>query len=221
MTKKLFAGFSIAVLAFAVAALPAAADIDNVEVKNNNDAYVKNDVDTTAKTGGNTANGGNGGSGGNGGDITNSGDDVELSDTGSGGNGGDGGWATVLTGDATAKSKVINKVNTNITELDLCDCADIDGDIKVKNHNHAKVKNYVDTTAKTGGNNANAGSGGSGGNAGDIDNLGGDDVENSTTGTGGTGGIGWDADVTTGTATAKTKVVNRVNKNVTRIPPTP
>jgi hypothetical protein len=86
----------------------------DVTINVNNSAYVKNDVDTTAQTGGNTANGGSGGSGGNGGDIKNSGDDIKNSSTGNGGNGGNGWDATVITGKAKAKSKVVNIVNINI-----------------------------------------------------------------------------------------------------------
>ena len=172
--KKFIAVF--AVLMLLGAASPALAwgwSSSDITVTNNNSAYVKNDVDTTASTGGNDANGGNGG-GGFGND---------------GGNGG-----AVVTGNAGALSSVYNDVNYNETEVrSRCGCK---GDITVTNNNdYAKVKNYVDTKAKTGYNDANGGDGGGG-----FGNDGGD------------GGA-----VVTGDAGAASGVENYVNTNITRV----
>lgn len=220
MKKVLIASLLAPVMSVALYAAPALADFDNIiKVKNDNSASVSNDVSVVAKTGNNDANGDNGGSGGNGGDIYNGGGgDVEDSSTGNGGDGGAGGWGgAILTGDATAGADVTNKVNTNITKVENdCDCDDIL--VKVKNLNDAYVHNYVSVFAETGSNDANGDPGGSGGDGGDISNSGYDDVENSHTGDGGAGGVGGDGGgILTGDAVAGASVVNRVNKNVTRI----
>lgn len=97
-----------------------------------------------------------------------------------------------------------------------CCGIDIDGNLIVKNENSAYVKNYIDTTAKTGGNNANGGSGGNGGDGGNIKNSG-DDIKNTSTGNGGSGGNGGYAYIQTGNAKARTKIINIINKNIIRI----
>lgn len=187
----------------------------DITVTNNNGAYVKNDVDVLASTGGNDANGGDGSNAGNGGGVQNSDSGNTGGNGGNGGNGGDGG--VILTGNAFAKSKITNKVNTNITRVSPCDC-DVD-DVNVTNNNSAKVKNYVDVKAKTGYNDANGGNagcgcegGGDGGNVNNSDsgNAGGD---------GGNAGHGGDGGgIATGHAFAKSKIFNKVNTNITRIP---
>lgn len=113
----------------------------NVNVSNESSAYVKTDVDTKAKTGGNDAN--------------------ALSGSVGGSSRAKGGY--IATGDADATSDVGVAVNTNDTEINLgCGCDGRDGDtwtdVNVSNLNRAKVKTYVDTKADTGHNDANAAS---------------------------------------------------------------
>jgi len=189
-----------------------------VSVKNDNNATVKNYVDTTASTGGNNATGGSGGAAGDGGDVKWS-DDNNTG--GNGGNGGNGGDATIFTGNATAGTLVANDVNYNKTKItSSCDCEEQDGDveIKVKNKNQAYVKNDVETKAKTGYNTATGGDSGcecgnGGGDGGDVK---GSDDDNDA-GDGGDAGNGGDAYIDTGNALSGTEVVNLVNHNVTRI----
>ena len=206
------------VLAALVSLSPAAvvlADFDNVvKVSNDNSAYVKNEVKVKADTGDNSADGGYGSGAGDGGSVSGSGNDDNV--TGNGGNGGNGGIGGIVwTGNALAGSSVENKVNTNKTIVNLCDCKD-DTKVKVSNTNHAKVKNYVYVKADTGDNSADGGdAGGSGGDAGSVS---GSDNDDNKTGNGGNGGHGGgDGYITTGHATAVSDIVNRVNKNVTRI----
>lgn len=220
MMKRIIATSAlIPALSLSLYAIPALADDDlKIIVKNDNSAYVKNDVDVNAKTGNNDANGGYAGGAGNGGDVTDSDDDNTGGNGGNGGNGGDGGF--IDTGNATAKSLVVNKVNTNKTDVDLCGCATEGFDdvtLKVKNYNRAKVKNYVDVDAKTGNNDANGGnSGGGAGNGGNVSNSDDDNTggNGGNEGDGGSGGV-----IFTGHAKAKSKIVNRVNTNITRVPP--
>ena len=85
---------------------PPMPDRDITVINYNKDTAVTNVVKVDAFTGTNLAAGGDGGAGG----------DVSGRGTGGdGGNGGDGG--TIVTGDAYAKAKVINLVNTNITRI--------------------------------------------------------------------------------------------------------
>lgn len=202
-------------------------NIDNsVSVSNDNDATVINIVSTEADTGSNTANGGDAyGNGGDGGNGKNGGNG------GNAGNGGDGG--IILTGDATAKSVVINDVNNNDTDVTAasCGCDDnggrhhkrgsVDNSVTVNNDNDAKVVNKVSTEADTGENTANGGSAyGNGGDGGDGSSKhghhgwggGGSGGDGGDAGNGGLGGI-----ISTGNATAKSVVVNRVNTTVTRV----
>ena len=168
MTKNIVrASAVVSALAVALSAAPAFATHwnwgEDITVSNTNDAYVKNDVDVSASTGGNDANGGCG-------------------------FGNDGGW--IETGDAGALAEVYNAVNTNDTKIKVsCDCeSDVD-DVTVTNNNNARVKNYVDVSAKTGWNNANGG-----------------------------GGFGNDGGtIHTGDAGAAGYVANYVNTNITRI----
>jgi len=190
---------------------------NDITVTNNNDAYVKNDVDVSASTGGNDANGGTGSAAGNGGDVSNSDDNNAGGNGGNGGNGGDGG--AIYTGNATAGALVANDVNYNKTKVTVdCECdGDVD-DVTISNTNDARVKNYVDVKAKTGHNDANGGDtgcgcegGGDGGNVSnsDDDNTGGDG--------GDAGHGGWGGYIDTGNATAGAAVGNLVNHNITRI----
>ena len=188
---------------------------NDITVTNVNSAYVKNDVDVSASTGSNDANGGSGSAAGNGGDVQSSNSGNAGGDGGNGGDGGDGGG--ILTGDAFAVSKIKNKVNTNVTEIDPCDC-DVD-DVTVTNINQAAVKNYVDVKAKTGYNDANGGNAGcdceGGGDGGNVQNS----NSGNTGGDGGNAGDGGDGGViVTGHAFAKSKIFNKVNTNITRIP---
>src|SRR3990167_4682352 len=181
MLKKLIASTMLMpLLSIGLYATPALAghwNNNDITVTNVNSAYVKNNVEVSASTGGN------------------------------GGNGGDGGG--ILTGNAFAVSKIKNKVNTNVTSVDPCDC-DVD-DVTVSNNNSARVKNYVGVYAGTGSNNANGGSGSAAGNGGSVvhsdeDNTGGN---GGNAGHGGNGGVIW-----TGDAFAKSKIFNKVNTNI-------
>src|SRR3989344_783439 len=111
---------------------------NDITVTNNNDAYVKNDVDVSASTGCNDANGGTGSAAGNGGDVNHSDDNNTGGNGGNGGNGGEGG--VIYTGNAYAGSLINNDVNYNETNVDVdCDCeGDVD-DVTVTNHNSASV----------------------------------------------------------------------------------
>lgn len=125
-----------AVAAFALSATPALAwnfGGSDITVTNSSSAYVSNDVNTSASTGGNDANGGY--------------------------KGGNGGW--IMTGGALSTSIVGNDVNNNYVSVKTnCGCK---GDISVSNNSYkAVVKNDVDTSAKTGYNDANGGAGSSG-----------------------------------------------------------
>lgn len=68
------------------------------------------------------------------------------------GNGGNGG--VIITGDACASARVINVVNTNVTEI-----SGGGGNITVEINNSAIVGNNVEVSANTGGNSADGGSG--------------------------------------------------------------
>lgn len=88
----------------------------DITVINKNKARVKNEIHVGAYTGGNSANGGSGGQGGHTGKVkAQKGGTAISGDGGNGGAGGDGG--TIRTGDARAKGKVINVVNTNMTRI--------------------------------------------------------------------------------------------------------
>ena len=179
---------------------------NDITVTNNKTATVINEVGVEASTGYNSADGGNGGNGGlNAGEDNKGNDDNTDNDGGNGGNGG-----SVTTGNATAKGKVYNKVNTDITKIS-CDCEDTD-DITVNNTDNAVVLNGLGVLADTGVNYADGGSGGNGGlNAGD-DNKWNDNNDGNDGGNGGSGNT-----VHTGHADAKGKVFNKVNTIVTRV----
>ena len=191
-----------------------------VKVKNSNKAKVKNDIEAKANTGKNDAGGAQGGNGGNSGSVTNSGDDAEGNSTGNGGNGGNANGplsgGTVYTGNATANAGAMNRVNGNHTRVNAdCGC---EGDVKVKNKNRAKVRNYVDAKANTGKNWAGGAKGGNGGTSGGVDNNADGDAKENTTGNGGAGGQGGEGGwVQTGNARADAAAINVVNRNMTRV----
>src|SRR3989338_3114081 len=152
--KKVFV--SLTVLALMLSAAPALASGwwgggHDITVTNTKTAVVMNEVVVRAYTGYNNSDGGDGGNGGDGGE---------------GGNGG-----SITTGNATAKAKVKNKVNTDITKIDLCGCngeSNVD-DITVTNNDTANVGNGVGVIADTGLNDTNGGSSSNGGNGGGAD----------------------------------------------------
>ena len=230
MKTKLFAG--ILATALVAVSAPAFADESNDVVVNENTATVVNEVAVEAYTGENWAGGSFGGFGGRGGDIYNSGDDVEGSSTGMGGNGGHGNiGGFVQTGDASAEADVENLVNYNDTEIDRTSGEAEDGNARVRNTNYGDIANGAHVLADTGLNEADVSFGGEGGRGGDLANGGGvgindegeeeyygDDVEDTTTGNGGQGGdAAPGGEVVTGASMTRARVINTINKNVTRI----
>ncbi len=207
--KKFVAGMTI--LALVVFASPVSAHSwDDIDIDIDNDAYVYNDVDTTANTGSNDANGGSADSYVSSGNIDDDNWDSNTGNDDNDANGGNGG--TNDTGYAWALSSVYNGVNYNDVDVDVeCGCAD---DVDIDIDNDAHVYNYVDTLANTGGNNANGGSADSYVSSGNID----DDNWDSNTGNddndanGGNGGTN-----NTGDADSESWVVNVVNSNIVRV----
>jgi len=163
--KKLLASSTI--LTMMMVAMPALAygghhgSDSDVRVENDNWACVSNTVDVTAQTGGNEV--------------------VSVK-------GGDNTGGDIDTGDAWATSYVGNTVNSNETKIKASCRRGCTGDVKVENDNGAMVRNEVDITAQTGGNEIITVKGGS--NSGDID---------------------------TGIADAYSEVINVVNTNITRV----
>src|SRR3989344_7949731 len=227
--KKVFV--SLTVLALMLSAAPALASGwwgggHDITVTNTKTAVVMNEVVVSAYTGYNNSDGGDGGSGGSG-DGASSNTNKNGSQTNNGGNGGDGGeggnGGSITTGNATAKAKVKNKVNTDITKIDLCGCngeSNVD-DITVTNNDTANVGNGVGVVADTGLNDTNGGSSSNGGNGGGADSNYNGWGGGSQTNNGGDGGDGDDGGnggvIRTGNSDAKAKVVNVVNTIVTRI----
>lgn len=140
--KKLLASSTI--LTIMMVAMPAMAHMQmpssDIEVDNDNHAYVSNTVTVTAQTGGNKVVSAKGGD--------NAGGDID-------------------TGYAYADSVVENQVNSNETKIKVSCRRGCTGDVKVENDNGAMVRNEVDVTAQTGGNKIITVKGGS--NSGDID----------------------------------------------------
>ena len=162
---------------------------ENITIKNRNDAFVKNDVNSRANTGRNDADGGEGAHGGSGGD---GGD--EAGDGGDGGKGGNAG-----NGGEGAHGGSGGDVG------DGCEC---------QTHDWVIIPNLGDQTGGTGGiggDGADAGDGGEGDKGGDGGNTG-DGGDGGEGGDGALGGI-----ITTGHADSWSRVVNVVNRNVTRI----
>ena len=216
MDIKKVVGFATGAAMF-LSAAPAFASHDNdidVTVRNT-DTTVSNEVLTSANTGGNTADGGSASTlvkkSGN---VKGTGnDDNSTSAGGNSSTGGDGGY--VETGDAWAKSKVENNVNsTDIKVKTPCGCeGDVDVDVKNK---RTGVSNSVLTDANTGVNYTDGGSADTtvkkSGNVKGTDNDGNATSAGGNSSTGGTAGA-----VVTGDAWAKTKVTNTVNSTVIRI----
>jgi hypothetical protein len=86
---------------------------------------------------------------------------------------------------------------------------------RVINKNYSQVENKVYAEALTGDNEANAGSVyGKAGNGGDVNNT----NDGNEAGEGGSvGDAGWGGNITTGVADSLSRVVNRINNNITRI----
>src|SRR3989344_1582078 len=87
-------------------------------------------------------------------------------------------------------------------------------DITVTNHNSASVRNTVNVSASTGGNDANGGTGSAAGNGGDGNHS---DDHNAGGNGGNAGHGGWGRYINTGDAEAGSGIVNLVNTNITRI----
>ena len=222
MTKKFIAILAtLPVATLGVAGL-ALADGD-VIVSNYNDAYVQNVVVAGANSGWNTANGGNGGDAGNGGSVWGSDNDDNVTGMGgAAGNGGNGG--SVTTGDAVTMVDIMNVVNSNDTDVDLCACEedendaeeeDASDDVVVTNLNGALLGNAVVMGADSGWNMTDGGSAGNGGMGGNVD---GDDNDDNTTGNGGVAGNGGNGGtVSTGMAGSGALLTNILNTNITRV----
>lgn len=110
----------------------------------------------------------------------------------------------ITTGDAYARAKVVNVVNSNTTKV-CAPCVDCEGNVEVANNNGANVGNGVGVLADTGENVAAGG---------DATATGGYYYGGSGTALGGNNTAG---DIETGNAYSSAKVVNVVNKNITRI----
>ena len=218
---------AIFALAFALV-LSATPVLAGTRVTNRNSAFVGNTVTADSNTGGNYAGGADTGNGGNAGDIDNNGDgDVEESTTGNGGAGGDisgdNSGGTVVTGNAVTVVVIGNDVNSNRT-LISSDCGCDETRTSVRNKNRAVVLNGVYAGSNTGDNKAKGADTGNGGSGGDIDNGGYNDdgdVKESDTGNGGAAGDISGAEsggyVETFDATTQVRVINVVNRNVTRV----
>lgn len=185
-------------------------DIRTVVISDNS-AYVTNAAKVSANTGGNDAYGGSShaGDGGN----------VSLSDDkNTGGHGGDAGRAgdgTVVTGDAYADSVITSVVNSNVTRVRGCDCAETGSSslkTKVFTRNDASVANFARVKADTGKNRSFGGTS----SAGDGGKVSGSDDKN-TGGDGGHGARAGDGTVSTGHASAFSDIFNVVNENTVRI----
>ena len=180
-------------------------DLD-ININVDSDAYVKNVVDTTASTGGNSSTGGSARNRVTGGSVDNT--------TANGGDTGD-----IDTGDAVATSYVDNYVNDNeISVKSDCGCRG-DADIDVDVDSDATVKNYVDTKAKTGYNTSLGGSASNKVRAKSSSHHGlffswgsSNNSVSDTTANGGDAG-----EINTGDADAWTEIVNVVNSNVVRV----
>ena len=195
-------------------------------VINKNSAYVKNVVSSKADSRDNWAGGSTGGDGGNGGSVSNAGEgnDADDNTTGNGGAGGNSGvGGTVYTGSAASAAGATTYANDNLTEIDRCACNGGPGDTFVLNKNRVTTKNIVRSKADSGDNSADGSTGGNGGSAGSVSNAGtNNDADNNQTGNGGDGGsndseVPTGGFVSTGDAVSVSSVLNKVNRNVTRI----
>ena len=222
MTKKFIAILATLPMATLGMAGLAMADGD-VIVTNLNKAEVSNVVVAGANSGWNTANGGNGGSAGNGGSVWGSdNDDNVTGNGGAAGNGGNGG--SVTTGIAVTDVDILNVVNHNTTDVDLCACEedendaeeeDASDDVVVTNLNGAGLLNIVGAGADSGWNMTDGGAAGNGGKGGKVA---GEDNDDNTTGNGGAAGNGGNGGtVKTGDAGSFNVLTNLINTNITRV----
>lgn len=208
IAMAVFAAFALSAstasaFSFGFGGFGSSSDLD-MKADVNNDAYVKNVVDTTASTGGNSSEGGKARNRVKGGDVSDT--------TANGGSTGD-----IDTGHATAESWVNNGVNGNeIVVSSDCGCKG-DADLKAEVDNNATVKNYVDTKAKTGYNSSLGGKASNKVKSKSASNHWwfGPSTSNSVAGTEATGGDA--GEITTGDADAYSDVVNVVNTNVVRV----
>jgi hypothetical protein len=190
--KKLIA--LVAIAAFVLTATPAFAGgyggrggSSDIEVENNNFAFVSNDVTVGAYTGLNSV--------------------IAGDATGGNANGGDAN-GDINTGDANARGKVYNTVNSNETKV-KAPCRGCEGDIEVENSNGAMLSNGLEVTADTGLNAVVAGDA----TATDTGGRCHHGCGGSTTANGGDA----NGDIVTGASDSYGKVVNVVNTNLTRI----
>jgi hypothetical protein len=205
--KKLIALATAATMLLGVTPAFAAGD---VVVSNTNSATVSNVVSSSAVTGNNTADGARAANRTSGGDIDHSGAANKAGNVGSTVLGGNGGM--ISTGSATAVSEITNRLNTNRAQVELTPWAT--NDVHVGNTNGLSVGSMIEAAADTGSNTGNGArahgttSGGNVDHSGDANTSGngGSDVE------GGNGGH-----VTTGNSSARSSVLNVLNRNITRI----
>jgi hypothetical protein len=210
--KKLVAiAIAFALLASASPALALTFGSD-IEVENSNSAYISNSVWTSALTGGNVIATGDGGASDSGKTVAVGGSNA----TGGAAVGGAGGENSgdITSGNAMASTKVTNDVNTNKTNIKACSGCFSFGKTEVENRSKARIGNEVTAGAGTGENGIGTGFGGTGDSCKTVA-VGG---SNATGGTavGGAGGKN-SGDIESGDALARTKVVNTVNTNITRI----
>ena len=216
MDMKKAVAFAAGAAMFLSAAPAFATHTDDIDIDvTNKDTTVTNEVLTSATTGSNTADGGSASvlvkKSGN-----VKGSQHDGNSTSAGGNTSFGGLGgTIETGDATAKSKVSNDINSTYIKVKTpCGCeGDVDVDVKNK---RTDVGNGVLTVADTGLNDTNGGSA-------DVavkksGNVKGSDNDNNSTSAGDNTSIGGDGgSVITGSAWAKSKVSNTVNSTVIRV----
>ncbi|MFZ5559881.1 MAG: hypothetical protein ACOZAL_03780 [Patescibacteria group bacterium] len=198
--KKILVGLTaLALLAFAVPALA----LDGAVINVNKFTKVENSVMVVANTGGNITSGGDAGSGGTSKAIA-----IDSSNAyGGSANGGSGGSNSgdISTGNAYAKAKVVNIVNTSYTATD--------GGFVLNKNKFTKVDNEVGVAANSGENSTWGGFGGDGGYSKAIA-FGGSNAYGGSA-NGGSGGSN-SGDISTGNAHAKAKVFNLVNTSITR-----
>jgi len=178
---------------------------NGISIKVTNSGCIFNTTDSSASTGGNTAEGSRGGRGGRGGDVeaeANNGGDANGNNGGAlAGDGGAGGNASagglVDTGNATSVATTTNSLNGTDIELGLQDfnSSTLEVDIENKNCTCNLIDNKTRSRARTGGNTAEGSRGGSGGSGGEVEAEadGGDANGNnggSVAGNGGNGGSG-------------------------------
>jgi hypothetical protein len=182
----------------------------DVNVNNNNSATLTNSVQVYSSSGSNTANGGYAKGNTEGGNVNHSNFNNLAGNGGSTVMGGDGG--TIVTGGAVATVDILNKINTNKTDVNATNWAV--NAIKVHNTNGLSLTNAGITESRSGINDANGKSAYQSTEGGNLDNAG----ATNTAGNAGSnvrGGNG--GRITTGNAVSAASVVNVLNRNITRI----